>query len=66
MMKTNFHMVDQPRTKENDVIWTFLTDMTVKIPMLVPNKLQLVSVNGLSDIHQHVLASEIINIKFNE
>ena len=66
MMKTNFHMVDQPRTKENDVIWTFLTDMTVKIPMLVPNKLQLVSVNGLSDIYQHALVSEIINIKFNE
>lgn len=66
MMKTNFHMVDQPRTKENDVIWTFLTDMTVKIPMLVPNKLQLVSVNGLSDIYQHALVSEIINIKLPE
>ena len=67
MMKINFHMVAQnPQTTESDVIWIFLTDMTVKTQLLVPNKLLLVSVNGLSDFWAHVLVNETTIIKWTE
>ena len=65
MMKTNFHMV-VPQTKESDVIWTFLTDMIVKIHPLVPNKSPLVFENGLNDIWAHVPVNDNINTKLIE
>ena len=65
MMKTNFHMV-VPRTKESDVIWTFLTDMIVKIHLSVPNKSPLVFANGLNDIWAHVPVNDSINTKLIE
>merc|ERR1712113_1198645 len=67
MMKINYHMVVH-LTEESEklMLMLFGIDMIVKIHQLVPNKLQLVSENGLKDIFLNALVKETTIIKLTE
>ena len=66
-MKINSHTVVHPNEESEKLMLTQSgTDMTVKIHLSVPNKLQLVSENGPKDISQNVLVNETTTTRSTE